>query len=182
MGSTENPNYWYDDKKRLIKSNNDPDIWIEFYPSDVRAEFPPRYVIHIDGRKIGFTFAVRQIGGIRPMDKETGLPSYVFGPFGLHIIAYTEAEDITLGGTYLVKTNAKKFESREQQDRAIKFILEGFSVFTGANTPSELKEGKIGAVAGFSPEVIEKIAAGDFIELAVTPFRTPMMSLRNFRI
>ena len=98
------------------------------------------------------------------MDKETGLPSYVFGPFGLHIIAYTEAEDITLGGTYLVKTNAKKFESREQQDRAIKFILEGFSVFTGGNTPNEIKEGKIGAVAGFSPEVIEKIAAGDFIE------------------
>ena len=86
MGSTENPNYWYDDKKRLIKSNNDPDIWIEFYPDNGRAETPTSFAIHIDDRKIGFTFAEPRFGGIRPMDKETGLPSYVFGPFGLHII------------------------------------------------------------------------------------------------
>ena len=157
MNTSDGPKYWYDEKEFTIKSS-DPDIWIRFFLPDSRLDIPAKFVLHIDDRDIGFAVSEKPTGIKLKKDEASGLPILEFGCFGIRVAAPGYLEG------YKVRTNTDKFESCEQQDRAIDFIRNGFSVFTAGNTTDEIKAGLIGAIVRFTPELEKKFEAGDFIE------------------
>ena len=157
MNTSDGPNYWYDEKVFTLKSS-DPDIWITYYLAEYRLNNPPRFVLHIDDRDIGFSISEEPVRIKLVEDEASGLPILEFGYFGIQVSGCRGYE------SRKTKTNTDKFESREQQDRAINFIRNGLPYFSGGNFPGEKRTGLIAAIVRFTPELEKKFDAGDFIE------------------
>ena len=136
--------------------SDDSEIWVKRWPPEQRFNVPMQFVLGIESRRIGFSLTNKLTEWSLAIDPISNLPIYEIRNFGI---------TVTRGGEdgYLKRTNTEKFENIEQQEKALKFISEGFFAVPSL-TPQKTKEGFVGAIAKFSPELVKKFEDGDFIE------------------